>query len=277
MKLVRFAILLLIPVPCFAQETAAEAVVTKVAKTETESVNKPKVTKDRAAILKSMQEVAKKIEITRDGEPVRRDPKPIFRFDDPARKFSDGSVWVWGTKGRPDAIVTIARNTPKYWLTEVTSLLDKPIKVQGSREMKEPCQFKSIPGVDAPRKSEKLRKSQMKLLARSFRAYQMWDNDGSTKLQRYELRISTPTYEYKDESRGVLSGAVFLFNYGSNPELALIIEATKDGWRSAFGRMGWASASVTYKGKPFYEQPKMSSSVGDGRYMMVSLLAEDRP
>ena len=228
----------------------------------------------REAALRAIRYAADTISITRDDEEIKRVEKPAFVYEDTLRSSKDGSVWVWGDKGRPEAVVAMYRYSNSYWLYELASFNSTPFNVDKSRRMKEPCEFLPVATDTKPSKSAKLRKSQIRLLAKKFRAFQMWDNDRSTELQRYELRLSAPVHEYQDAERNVLSGSVFLFNYGSNPELALIIEATTDGWQCAFGRLGWASASVTFDGKDFYEQPKMSNSSGDPRYLMRQVEAK---
>ncbi|MGH7139666.1 MAG: hypothetical protein ACREHD_28335, partial [Pirellulales bacterium] len=58
-------------------------------------------------------------ESERNELPLIKDP--IFRFSDPARASSDGTIWAWGKKGRPAALITIERYET-FWSYELVSL-----------------------------------------------------------------------------------------------------------------------------------------------------------
>jgi len=236
---------------------------------------------DREKSLMAMRMAAATFSISVANEtPAKRIEKPIYRYHDPARKFVDGSIWAWGTSGRPLALVTIARDErPERLMVETVVFSDQPIRLRLAgfqQELGAPFAMKSVPDVDAPHKSSQRRQSQLKLIARKFKAVEMWDNDGATDLQRYELRLLVkPIHQYSDDKKGILSGAIFLFSYGSNPELAMVLEAHAGEWKCGFGRMGWAQTTVTYNGQPFFDQKKYSFGNGDPRYLMTSLPTPD--
>ena len=96
-------------------------------------------------------------------------------------------------------------------------------------------------------------RSQAKTIAREFQAFEIWNNDNQTEEQRYQLRLlPTPIHEYDDPEKGIFSGSIFVLSYGSNPELVMVLEALKDGWRCGFGRLGHAKATVQHDDKEFY-------------------------
>ena len=230
--------------------------------------------RDREQVRKEMQAASKQVSLTlqkttgKTPQPEIRE-KPLYIYDDSARSAIDGSVWAWGNDGRPDSLLTIARYGETSWVVEGTSFSTQPVKLN-SRPMTGTLDLLDVPNARPPGKSTKLLASRLKALAREFKTFQMWDNDGSTDLQRYELRMLVkPVLEYSDPDNGILAGGVFLFNYGSNPELSMILEAHEDGWKCAFGRMGWAAANVTFKGSSIYKHRKLPNGLGDNRYAMT--------
>ncbi|MCA9198305.1 MAG: hypothetical protein KDA87_12235 [Planctomycetales bacterium] len=222
--------------------------------------------------LKNALAAANVLKITADdGQEIERMQDEVYLYIDPIRKSLEGSVWVWGTQGRPSALVTLSRNSDVVWFAEVVSFAPQPLQVRGSK-LTGKLSLNKLEGQDAPAETAKERKAQLRTIAQKFSGVQMWDNDGRTGMQEYKLRCrEKPVLVYEDADNKVLSGAIFLFLYGSNPELALILEATNDGWQYGFGRMGWAAVTVEFDGKKVFEQPKLELGRGDDRYSMVFL------
>ncbi|MEZ6116264.1 MAG: hypothetical protein R3C28_06795 [Pirellulaceae bacterium] len=222
--------------------------------------------------LKNALAAANVLKVTADdGQEIERMQDEVFLYIDPIRKSLEGSVWVWGQQGRPAALVTLSRNSDVIWFAEVVSFASKPLHVRGAKLTGE-LTLKKLEGQDAPAETAKERKAQLRSIAQKFSGVQMWDNDGRTAMQEYPLRCKEkPVLVYEDADNKVLSGAIFLFLYGSNPELALMLEATEEGWQYGFGRMGWAAVTVEFDGKQVFEQPKLERGRGDDRYSMVFL------
>lgn len=225
----------------------------------------------RAKTLEAMQKAAGQFKLTlKDETKLAQNPEPIFRFDDPTRS-TDGAIWAWG-EGRPSGLTVIARDsrTANYWMVETVSFSETPLVVKAPLDVKQTLKGsfepKKISDVDAPHTSAARRKLQLKMISKKFHAFQMWDNLGATEDKRFELRmLDKPVLEYSDKERGISNGAVFLFLYGMNPELAMVIEAHEDGWQCGFGRMGWASANVNFDETLIFEHPKIKGS--DDRYL----------
>ena len=190
-------------------------------------------------------------------------PEPIYRFDDPTRGFPDGSIWAYGKPGRPAAILCLSfvrwdRNNPS-WMHEFSSLTDGPI--QGSSEhasgpwkwdTKDPGPvFVSIPQAPAPAETEPRRLVQMKEQARRFKAFESANQERNDPSDRFELRLlPQPIYRYHHAERGQVDGGIFLLSYGRNPEIALVIEARREGnatpiWSYALARLAGARLSVS--------------------------------
>ena len=215
--------------------------------------------RDAKHVLQQMHKAAKQFKFKVDGEELETPSDPIYRYTDGARG-SGGTIWAFGGKGRPDALVTIAEDGNKQnFVTETVVFSDKPLEVtiDGSKRRRAGNnakftaeRMKAIDGARNPKGSKIRLRSQAKMLARKFEAFEMWNNDRTTEEQRYQLRLLTkPILEYTDEPNGVLNGSIFLLNYGTNPELAMVLEARKDGWRAGFARLGHAKATVQFGDK----------------------------
>lgn len=184
--------------------------------------------------------------------------EPIYRFEDPARTFSGGGVWAFQNNGRPVALVTVAlekgTNGALQWVEELTLLSSEPIRADVStpqrlwRWQPPPVGFRIAPMAPAPpvADDERTRLRQMRELARRFKAFEFWTPTRAKVTERYALRLlSQPVYRYRDPSAGIIDGAIFLFAYGQNPEVALVIEAGRDkaaapSWSYGVGRLAAA-------------------------------------
>lgn len=240
----------------------------------------------KADSLKVLTSAANSVEIklSESGKLVERFEKPAYRYTDPARKFQDGTLWAWGKHGRPIALATITQDGDDSKLvTETLVTADVPIDLafttDGQRSVpyrkdkkaKYSEQLKSIEAAPAPAASRVRRALQAKMLARKFNAYEFWNNDATTESRRYQLRLlPKPVLEYEDEKAGILHGSIFLFNYGSNPELGLVLEAYQEGWKCGFLRMGHARAVVELNGKEFYSHPWFSGR--DPHYVFAGMI-----
>jgi hypothetical protein len=60
--------------------------------------------------------------------------------------------------------------------------------------------------------------------------------------------LSQPIDRYEDTAAGIIDGAAFVFAYGTNPELLLLLECDASGWRFAAARMSWAETVVELDG-----------------------------
>src|SRR5260370_30185273 len=84
---------------------------------------------DRQAQLAAMRRVATGLEVATRGDSPREVEmirEPLFRFNYPARDFSDGSIWGFGSKGRPVALLSLSLhplNGGLGWLYEINSLV----------------------------------------------------------------------------------------------------------------------------------------------------------
>jgi hypothetical protein len=187
--------------------------------------------------------------------------KPLLRYGDPVTMVPDGSVYVWTSEIRPEAIVCIwfHPNGTKYH--EFQSL--SRTKVIASRNGRRRW-YPTEPGVVSkaffesppPAKTALSRIAQMRRLARQFTA-----SVNDKKYGRQQLRLmSKPLYRYGKASSQVSDGALFAFAKGTNPEILLLIEAERIenggyAWRYSPARMSSRECELRQDDKVIWEQP----------------------
>lgn len=191
---------------------------------------------------------------------------PVLFFQDVERKNHHGSVWVWGKKGRPRAIIEAyftGNEQRGDWPGNVMhSMSPTRIVAEGRFGWKWQPSFPAfelqrLTGVTKPADKPLARMQQIKNLATKFNACEYWDPD----TQRSELRLlAHPVHEYRDESARVLAGALFAFVHGgSNPEAILLIEAIgtnpeQSEWQFGFVRLGHAELHGYFDGREVWSQ-----------------------
>lgn len=207
-----------------------------------------------------------------NGQPARKldlHEKPALTYTDPARRNSDGSVWLWPSKGRPRAVVELFRSQLDIqWLHAITLTSDDLVELDISngqqwRPKSSGLKWAEVVGHDVGETSS-ARSRQMKSIARQFNAHEFWDPKNS----RYELRLLvSPLHRYEDED--VLDGALFGFVHGTNPEVVLVLEALKPKpqsparWRYAFARLGSAEMHVELDGKDVWTVSRAVGVIGE--------------
>ena len=223
----------------------------------------------------AMRALAQATGAVETGAGTRADliPEPIYRFDDPARAFGDGTIWGFGRSGRPAAIFCVSlakwsRDRP-IWLHEFTSLADGPVKAASQHpsgpwawNTREPgVAFQPIAGAPRPAETAARRLGQMKELTRRFKAFEQEHPERNDPADRFELRLlPQPIHRYRDPDQGVVDGALFLLSYGRNPEIALVIEARRDGesdpmWAYSLARIAGARLRVSIDDREVADLP----------------------
>jgi hypothetical protein len=197
---------------------------------------------------------------------VERIEKPLLFYTDPTWNHNRGSVWGWGQKGRPVALLELFQDTNRTrWVFAICNTSGGKLRARRAgapwwQENDSVAELKNIPGAPAPAAKTPLRQRQLKLLAQKFTAHEFWDPNNS----RYELRLLTrPLYTYRDEANGVLEGGLFTLANGTNPEISLFVEArvdpknrSKSVWQFTVGRSAHAELHLNYDGKEVYEAPR---------------------
>lgn len=198
---------------------------------------------------------------------VKRIEKPLLYYGDPTRANDRGSVWGWGEKGRPVALLELFQGVDDRtkWAFAVCNTSGGKLRASRGgdpwwRENESAAELKDIPGAPAPGADAPQRQRQLKQLAQKFVGHEFWDPNDS----RFELRrLERPLHTYRDEEAGVLDGALYTLANGTNPEIVLFVEARanpKEGakpvWQFAVGRLAHAELHLAFDGKEVFEAPR---------------------
>jgi hypothetical protein len=213
-------------------------------------------------------------------------PAPLHRWTDPAREYSDGTLWAWGGSGRPSALFTLELHKDTkhniYWSYEFITLAQGPVAVEGSgltpleidhatavegAELRwSPrdtiLEFHPLPKAPKAASTAAARQRQTRELLKRFAACEYLGDEPT----QYELRLlPQPIHRYADPPAGLVDGAIFVYAYGTNPEIVLVLEAqsvagARPVWQYGCARMTTASPEVTLDGKPIWTLPKATQT-----------------
>jgi hypothetical protein len=197
--------------------------------------------------LMRQQVAAARAESDEAGFPERFSAEPIFKYSDPARGYVAAAVWRLGETGRPKALLTTELDRKDHGdpciSYEYISLTPTPFSLTSDDMRWSPSgtlyEFKALSGAPEPAESAQRRLRQLRDIARRFAAHE------EVKREKCELRLlPAPVYRYTPSRAARADGAIFFFVFGTNPEVALLIESDGNGWRYAAGRMTGAQEVV---------------------------------
>lgn len=227
---------------------------------------------------------ALKIESLERDFPDRFAAKPIFIYNDPARRYVAASVWKLGEQGRPKALLAVELHRSTYGKPslcyEYGSLTKTPFSMSAENVNWTPqgtnYDFRPLPDAPAPEKTPQLRLIQMRSLAKRFTSNEVVDNE------KCELRLlPAPVDRYVPSKADRADGAVFFFTFGTNPEVALLIESDDQGWSYTAGRLTGAQEVVlkfdnatVWEGVPL-DKRLTSSFTGSLEFIDIPGLASD--
>jgi hypothetical protein len=217
---------------------------------------------------------------------AERIAKPLLLYGDPTRNHDRGSVWGWGEKGRPVALVELFQHPDdrSRWVFVLCNTSTSGRKVRANMdgrpwwlENSSACELKDVPGAPPAAADPALRQRQLKQIASRFTGHQFWDPNNT----RYELRrLERPLHAYRDESAGLLDGGLFTLANGTNPEIMLFVEARRDPkdaakavWQYTVGRLAHAELHLQYDGKEVFEAPRGNFVAGRNRPYWLGILA----
>ncbi|HET6422379.1 MAG TPA: hypothetical protein VFG20_01770 [Planctomycetaceae bacterium] len=217
-------------------------------------------TPERDAHRLKMRQVAESFQISVKEEAVaaKLAAEPLFRYTDATRRLHESALWLWGTKGRPVAVMAIEfypkqpKNTP--WLFEIVSLSAERIRAKHTTHLdwlaeKPGVAFRDLPDAGVPADRPTLRLAQMRQLMRRFTA-----NETAVIEGRIELRpMANALHRYDDATLKVIDGAIFAFANGTNPEVFVLLEAQSVAggpptWKYSLAQMTGGSVAVSVDG-----------------------------
>ncbi len=161
--------------------------------------------------------------------PAKLVGEPVLRFDSQYYGAIDGTMWLYGTKGRPAAVQTVVcwrrPGFPKHEYCLV-SLSDGLIEARwpGEREWSS-----TKPGVEMrelskglkPASTETERMRQMKEMVRRFTATRI----DVGNIREENRALARQIHRYRDPESGLQDGAIFVFvANGTAPDFYLLLE-----------------------------------------------------
>jgi hypothetical protein len=216
--------------------------------------------------LKTMQRLAKEVKVCeiwegKPGPPLALHPEPLLRYTNVTLQVVDGTLWAWGERGRPAAVMKLGLRAPtggqRRWTFRVNVLSPKRIDVEfpdgltwSSRE--HGLELQSLPGAPAPADSAAQRLIQAKDITRRLST----SLEATNPRGRVQLRLlPRPIDRYNDPTAGLLDGLLFSFVYTNNPSVLVVLEAWSEGagaraWRYAVVRQGGGEMTALFDGKP---------------------------
>jgi hypothetical protein len=192
-------------------------------------------------------------------------PDPVLRYNDPPRHMEDASIWAWGERGRPAAMLKVelypSHPPARRWVLGLVSLAPNRIAVryhdgEAWTSSRPGLDLRALPDAPAPEETEALRLAQMKALARRFTAS---ENAGPAR-GRLELRLMPRPFDrYAGPVAGLRDGVLFGFATGTNPDIFLVIEVRDQegeppGFQYGLARNGGGDFRVSLDGNEVWTE-----------------------
>lgn len=197
-----------------------------------------------------------------DTTPTELVDAPILHYSDPGGITTDGTIWAWGTVGRPVALASIfyeRQATGDKWSCELLSLHDGPLSVAAGAGWKwhpprGEIQMQSLPNEPDASDQARRRSRQMKEIARRFEVSETFSAERTDQLRLMVRAL----HEYSDPDRGLLAGALYAYANGTNPEALVIIECRRPAkgeasWKYGFARLGAAQVQASLNGAQVWQ------------------------
>jgi hypothetical protein len=254
-----------------------------------QKANEPNVDEERH---KEAEKVVSGIELEKlvDGNwtTVRRIEKPLLYYSEPTREHVTGSVWAWGEKGRPVALVKLCQQVgvQSRWKISLTNTSGGKLRASHDsarwwRENESAVELKDIPDAHMPATDRQQRQRQLKQILLKFTGHEFWDPGNS----RYELRrLERPLHTYQDEDGGVQAGALCTLANGTNPEIMLFIEARVDPkigtnarWQFLVARLAHAELYLEYGGREVFAAPRANRLSGPNMPYWLTYVSPNEP
>ena len=189
------------------------------------------------ARLEAMRRLAKGIkicEITEGeaGPPLALRQDPLLHYTNPTPGgVLDGTLWGWGERGRPPAVMKLGLAGPKrgerHWRYRVNVLASKAIEVEfgdGVKWSSRQSGMESRPLIDAPPPADSvtIRLIQAKEIGRRLTVSALSQNGKNRTQFRF---MPQPIARYSDPTGGLQDGMVFSFAATNNPSVLMLLEA----------------------------------------------------
>lgn len=201
-------------------------------------------------------------------------PHPALKWTNPVSGIEHGLLVLWHDDHRPAVFAQVFKlpAPQNLWLHEGQSVIAEPLRFTlNEKPVWSPspstAAFKTLEKIDAPAEKPAARLVQARAISRRFAASEDFRTTGNSAASRFELRLSPqPVYQYTSEKLNVLSGTVFAFVNGTDPEVLLMIEAFRNesgtGWRYLLAPMTCWAVAATWDGAPVWQVEEQLGKTG---------------
>jgi len=264
-----------------------------------ESILRHKKEKEPAKERRIQQEIERivgdiKVSLEEEGKPRQLDliRGPLLRHETPPY-FVQGTIWAWGTHGRPQALLSLALSSctggsaaDPHWYYEMVSLSTKPISATTRNNTWWSTQTagwnpKPIPDAPVVAATPEERLRQMKDLARRFSAHRYATyKPGPKRLEKVSL-LDEPILRYATSSGDTVDGAIFVFSgWVVNPEIFLTIEAERDPqgtvtWKYNASRSGIYEFVLKWDGREVWHPEAINATKVSDTYHTYGISAKE--
>jgi hypothetical protein len=226
------------------------------------------------------------IHVGENDKPLELQREPVLKWSNPDRGEIHGNVFLWTREGRPLAVASLFKwFTPHTHMShEFQSFAEEPLRASfhGKEVWKTSeagVSFVDIPKAPVPAASEAQRLLQMKQLAKEFAGWKKErDNiEGDLRL------LTQPIHRYAAPKQRILSGGLFTFVQGTDPEIFLLIEARGENadsarWQFAATRMTSAEVRLRHRDEKIWAVEAFPwKNVYDHEHAYTSFLFKEIP
>ena len=190
---------------------------------------------------------------------------PVVRHSSPFYGIVDGTLWLYGTRGRPVAAQAIELYKPwKGYYYCLESLTDAKIEVRWPGQpdwssTKAGLEMRVLPDTPKPASNEAARTGQIKAICHRFACTR---RDGGPNAESFENRFfAQPVYRYRDPDREIHDGAILVgVESGTAPDILILVEARgrdleHSSWHYGPRRTTCASLNLRLDGKEVWSVP----------------------
>ncbi|MBI3863266.1 MAG: hypothetical protein HY290_15350 [Planctomycetia bacterium] len=199
---------------------------------------------DRKESLAALTRIAGSFEVRLDEKRVAtREAEPAMRWTNTIGHTTDAALFIWMHGGRPVAAGTSFVTDGIAVGLEFQSLALEPIEARRlGKAIWTPqspgIEFRPLADAPAPSDTARQRLSQIKALARRFRAQAIKAPPAYQENDARELRLlAQPILQYHDPQMPEREGAIFAFAMDTDADVLLLIEN-----RAREGKAGWEYA-----------------------------------
>ncbi len=245
------------------------------------SAQTPAPGSDRKESLAVLMKIASSFEVRFDESlKAKFDDKPAMRWTNTIGRATDAAMFFWMHDGRPVAVGTTF-TTDGVIGHEFQSLALKPFEVRRGEKVvwhpREPgIEFQRLKDAPAPADSTRQRLTQMKSLARRFRAEAIKGPPAYQENSTFQLRLLTqPILRFQDPQAPELEGAVFAIAMDTDADVLLLIENRirdgQPGWEYALARTNPFVLKAWYDDTQVWSQERIQAIDPDQPYFNITI------